>query len=149
MSSKAPGLILLIDDDPDCLHILSALLQRLWLDALILTTATLTEALRMLDQVTPDLVVADLALPDSKPAGTLTMLLTWLPQDVPLVIISGYVTPLEGQEMLTRGADAFLAKGIPPGEVQRTILHTWFRAQGRMIRQQLPERNAHNAPYDS
>ena len=131
-----PKLLLVIEDDPDCRAVLALLLAELWPACALCFAACLTEAERVLDGCLPDLVLADLKLTDSLPETAINVLLDRLPPLLPLVVVSGYMTPLEGQEMLRLGADAFIVKGTSKGDIQQRLLHTWLRAVGRQARAQ-------------
>jgi len=136
-----PQLILIIEDDPDCSKVISALIQYIWSETTIVCLPTLKEVLGLLEECTPDLVITDLYIPPTvidpickNPRLTMEAWINVLPVDIPIVAISGYLTPLEGQEMLAIGADAFITKGVSAEMIQRIILSSWLRSRGHQHR---------------
>lgn len=131
--------ILVIEDSPVVAMALLEALSLLWPAAVeqAMHCADLGSTRLWLARHLPDLVIADLKLPDSEPDTTITTLVQLLPAHVPLVVISGYVTSLEGYQYLERGADAFLPKGGDTLHMVEAIGHVWLAAQGRRQRQRL------------
>lgn len=131
----SPQMILLLDDRAACRTALALLCDDLWPDVVCQEAASLDEVAAFLSQWTPDLVLADLRLEASTPVETVTFLSTHLPPDIPLVLISGSVLPLEGYDMLRLGADAFVVKGRELAETQNIVYMAWCAAVGRRKRQ--------------
>lgn len=114
------------------------MLEDLWPDVRCLGAPTMADGLHALATLTQiDLVCADLHLPDSTPKETMAALVQVVPPDVPLVLISGSVLPLEGYDMLRLGADAFCPKGMDATHMQNRIYMAWASACGRRLRQHL------------
>ena len=61
----------------------------------------------------PALVIVDLYIPGSNPTDTLFRLRRVLPE-CPLLVCSSTVSPVDRAEAIKAGADAFLAKDVPP-----------------------------------
>ncbi len=136
-----PQVILLIEDDAACSEILSTLTLYIWNDVTLVKMGTLEESLHFLERFTPDMVITDLYIPPTSqeevcdnPRSTIDSLIKILPVETPIIAISGYLTPLEGQEMLAIGADAFITKGVRAEVIQRKLLSSWLRNQGHRRR---------------
>ena len=136
-----PSHVLLIEDNEDCAILLRRLITHLWERAQVTCLGTLEDSVKFLRAFLPEIVVTDLYIPysPSGPVGTdpkfvIDTLLRCLPIPTALIAISGYFTPLEGQEMLSLGADAFIAKGVSFQEMARQLVEGWLRSQGRQRR---------------
>lgn len=131
----SPHLILLLDDREACRAALALLCEDLWPDVVCQEAAALADVAHLLSQWVPDLVLADLRLEASSPVETVRFLSAHLPPDIPLVLISGSVLPLEGYDMLRLGADAFVVKGRELAETQNIVYMAWCASVGRRKRQ--------------
>lgn len=137
MALISPRTILLIEDHTACLEAWEVMLEDLWPEVRCLGAPTLADGIHAIETLTQiDMVCADLHLPDSTPKETLATLVHVLPPDIPLVLISGSVLPLEGYDMLRLGADTFCPKGMDTSHMQNRIYMAWAAACGRRVRQQ-------------
>lgn len=108
----SPGLIALLEDDSAVATLALAALQQVWPSASYHLTTTLVALLGGIQETLPDLCVLDLYVPDSHGLETLHEVLRWIPPPVPLIVMSGYLTPLEGYKALEAGASGVVLKGI-------------------------------------
>ena len=135
-----PGLMLIIEDDISLGRLFQTQLLPLWPDATTdyMLTWSLHEAQHILTQVTPDIVLLDLMLPDSAGMDTLDAIVATLPTEVPIVAISGHLTMLEGIQALHHGATSFLLKGacVTAAALQYTLACAWARSHGHRRRRQ-------------
>jgi len=101
-SNKAPS-VLVVDDEPAILHIIAVVLQQMGLEPW--TTTSGEQALAFLGSTQPDLVIADVFLPDLD-GLELTRRIKESDQlaSVPVLLISAYGQPANHQ------GDGFLAK---------------------------------------
>lgn len=135
----SPVHILLVEDSPENAALLYEQLVRLWPEPT--TTYTITENLADAHKACalhePSLVVLDLNLPDSSGLRTLDAMTGRLSAHIPIVVISGYITRLEGLQALHRGAEAFLLKGADWSvqTVCAKVSAAWARTEGRKWRQ--------------
>ncbi len=81
---------------------------------------TLSSALEYLDATSPDAILLDLMLPDSRGIETVDRVIEYAP-DVPVVVLTGQNETDVGVDAVQRGAQEYLSKGSVTGE---TILRT-------------------------
>ncbi len=86
---------------------------------------SLAKALTFLDVCHPDFVLCDLYLPDSRGIKTLCAMKKAY-NDGPLVVMSGYLTNMEGLDAIRLGAHEYLLRG----DTRRIVLvasRAWLR----------------------
>lgn len=98
------AVVLMIEDNPYDQKLASDLLAGSFE---FLYTQNLQDALTIMRTLTPDVVLLDLNLPDSRGMATLTELAKTFPE-VPIVVWSGIG---EAAEAIRMGADEFILKG--------------------------------------
>ena len=110
--------IMLVDDSEPYMHVMSSVLQGCGLEVHMAKGAQ--EALVMLDQVTPDLILLDVMMPEVDGIRFLCQL-RGDPrlQVVPVVIVTAY--PDTRQEAIDAGADGFLAKPFTTQQLRAAI----------------------------
>lgn len=138
-----PSRVLVVEDDISMANLLAQLVETLWPGPEV-TTVTVVQSLEaavayLTDAYpdrSPDLVVADLQLPDSTGVATVDTLMTHLTLYIPVVVISGTVTPLEGLLTLRHGATSFVSKDehCTPSYLFQVLSNAWARAQGVAFR---------------
>ena len=110
--------IMLVDDAEPYMHIMSSVLRGCGLEVHIATGAA--EALVMLDQVTPDLILLDVMMPEVDGISFLRQLRAdERLKVVPVVVVTAY--PDTRQDAVTAGADGFLAKPFTTQQLRTTI----------------------------
>ncbi|HEV2755069.1 MAG TPA: response regulator transcription factor [Actinomycetota bacterium] len=110
----------LVDDDPDVLRGLRALVESRTPFRVAGVAWSGAEALRVADAVTPDLVVVGVKLPEIDGIETARR----LKEANPRVVVIGYSSPDDdatGTIMRRAGASASLVKGDDPDTIVRTI----------------------------
>ena len=101
--------IIVIDDDPDILNLVSILLQRI--GAQVSTFADGRSAIRYLAQETPDLIVLDLMLPDVDGLDILRQIRARSRfEEVPVLVLSAKADPDTIRTALDSGADSYVTK---------------------------------------
>lgn len=101
--------VIVVDDDPDILNLVSILLQRLGVQ--VSTFANGRGAIRYLAQETPDLVVLDLMLPDVDGMDILRQIRARTRfEDVPVLVLSAKADPDTIRTALDSGADSYVTK---------------------------------------
>jgi signal transduction histidine kinase len=105
--------VLLVDDSPDTLELLSTLLTRL--QCRVLTAESVPEALRLVMSEPPGLIISDIGLPGIDGYEFIARVRS-LPglEKVPAIAISGYAMEEDRQRALAAGFAAHLAKPIDP-----------------------------------
>jgi DNA-binding response OmpR family regulator len=109
--------VLIIDDDPDLLPVM-ALTVRMLTACVVVTATNGAAGLERLVEAHPDCVIVDLKMPEidgfqfiravrGDPATAAT----------PIIILSALVQDFERYNGLAAGADRFLTKPVPPGEL--------------------------------
>lgn len=113
--------VLLVDDDPAILSLVQELLRR---DDRyeVRTAATGFEAGLVTEEFRPDLILLDYLLPDLNGAVVCERI-RGKPEfaGMRVVFISAAATDAEVQDLLRRGADAFIRKPFAPDEIVRRI----------------------------
>jgi signal transduction histidine kinase/AraC-like DNA-binding protein len=109
-----PGVrtILLVDDDPDTLALHTRLIQQL-LDCRVLQARDGREALALMDQIRPNLVLLDLMMPGLDGFGVLEAMRTHkTTRDVPVVVLSARTLTEDDVARLNAGVAAVLSKEL-------------------------------------
>lgn len=135
-------IVLLVEDDPFFISIIQSVLgadNRF--NKGILSARTLAEAIEFLNQFDPDIILLDLALPDSEGLKTFQTVHELAP-DVPILILTALDdTPLADQSVAC-GAQDYLVKGrISPDALTRCIRYSIarFKAEKSGVRLQAIE----------
>ncbi|MCH8878218.1 MAG: response regulator [Chloroflexi bacterium] len=112
--------VLLIDDEKPYAEIIKAALESL--DVEVHIACDSMEALNFLQQITPDLILLDVMMPD---VDGLT-LLRWLREhseqdDIPIHVVSARARTEDREAALSAGADGFLAKPFTIRDLQEMV----------------------------
>jgi CheY-like chemotaxis protein len=120
MIDTSAGSILLVEDDPLLRQAFRLLLEDAGYD--VREAGTAVQALSAVHDRLPELVLLDLGLPD-RPGLEVARELMARPdtRHVPVVALTGRVSPTERQECLDAGCSHFLPKPIEPRELLRQI----------------------------
>ena len=103
--------ILLVEDNLIDAQLIRTLLRRVTASYYRIThVRTLNDAVLSAEEVTPDLILADLNLPDSRGTETVASLQTSYP-DIPLVIVSAWEDEAVSLKSVKAGAQDYLVKG--------------------------------------
>src|SRR6185369_8066207 len=116
-SDAYPGAnVLLVEDEPDIARLIERLFSR---EATTIQTAdTLSQAERMLDRGTPDLIILDRMLPDGDGAAFCAKIRSNpRTQRVPVLFVTVRATTDDRIQALISGADDYLAKPFDPREL--------------------------------
>jgi len=110
--------IMLVDDAEPYMHIMSSVLRGCGLEVHVAKGAS--EALGMLDRVTPDLILLDVMMPEVDGISFLHQLRADARlRVVPVVVVTAY--PDTRQDALAAGANGFLAKPFTTQQLRTTI----------------------------
>jgi CheY-like chemotaxis protein len=114
--------VLVVDDDFDSRVLLRTVLE--YCGALVTVTSSAEEALITLRRVVPDVLVADIAMPDHD-GYWLVRQVRSLPKErggsIPAVAVTGYREAHGAERTLAAGYHAHLTKPIDPWELSRTV----------------------------
>ncbi len=122
--------ILLIEDNPDDTELIKRRLLRS-ANARFGVTAvsTLHDGIAQLGENTPDLIIADLGLPDSHGLDTVKKILSEAPQ-IPLVVLSGFDDEAIAIKAVQSGAQDYLVKGqMESANIERALFYAIERAR--------------------
>lgn len=98
---------------------------------------TLTNALGLLEKEPFDVILLDLALPDSVGTGTFSQICVRVPE-VPIVVTSALENKKQAFEVLREGAQDYLVKGeVDVKLLKRALLYAIERHRSRVLLQQL------------
>jgi signal transduction histidine kinase/ActR/RegA family two-component response regulator len=122
LPSLADVKVLLVDDDPDTLQILSVMLAES--KAGVQTAASVSEALEILEWYQPDVLVSDLAMPGEDGyslIGKIRALAGGKVTQVPAVALTSYVRVEDRARALSAGFNLFVPKPVEPEELITAI----------------------------
>jgi len=114
--------VLLVDDDPDTLQILTVMLAES--KAGVQTAASVSEALEILEWYQPDVLVSDLAMPGEDGyslIGKIRALPSGKVAQVPAVALTSYVRVEDRARALSAGFNMFVPKPVEPDELITAI----------------------------
>lgn len=114
--------VLLVDDDPDTLQILSVMLAES--KAGVQTAASVSDALEILEWYQPDVLVSDLAMPGEDGyslIGKIRALAGGKLTQVPAVALTSYVRVEDRTRALSAGFNVFVPKPVEPEELITAI----------------------------
>jgi len=122
--------VLIVDDDPTLRLLVKATLQD---EQLVLEeAATGAQALLLVHQLDPDLVILDVSLPDISGLQVCRRLrANPLTRHVPVLMLSAHGQPDDREQGLIAGADAYLSKPFSP--LQLLQLCESFLRQGSVL----------------
>ncbi len=114
--------VLLVDDDPDTLQILSVMLEES--KASVQVAASASEALEILEWYTPDVLVSDLAMPDEDGLSLISKIRQAENGNggyIPAVALTSYVRIEDRTQALSAGFNMFVPKPVQPNELISAI----------------------------
>jgi len=112
---QAPGArtILLVDDDLDTLALHARLIQEQLAECRVLQAHNGREALALIEQIRPNLVLLDLMMPELDGFGVLeAMQARESTREVPVVVLTAWALSEEDMARLNAGVAAILGKGL-------------------------------------
>jgi DNA-binding response OmpR family regulator len=121
-SSAAGKTILLVDDEPGILEMHARIIQTHFPACRVLRANNGREALEIIRQELPHLILLDLMMPELDGFGVLkAMRVEESTRDIPVVVLTGQVLTEEDMARLNQGVAAILQKGI--FSIEETIAH--------------------------
>ena len=106
--------LLLVDDEPDLLKMVSDILKDAGFEA-VLTAASVKEAVMVAKQEKPDLMILDVMLPDGDGFSLMEQLRTFT--DVPVIFLTAKDEAADKLAGLGLGADDYISKPFMPQEL--------------------------------
>ena len=112
--------VLLVDDEPDILHLLEIALARMNLNTL--SAKSLTEALQLLAHHEPDLCLTDMRLPDGN-GLQLVEHVQQLERELPVAVITAHGSVEAAIDALKLGAFDFVSKPVALDKLRELVGH--------------------------
>jgi DNA-binding response OmpR family regulator len=120
VSAMSKPVILLIDDEKAYANVIKDALEIIGLEVLLAHNAM--DALNLFQQVTPDLILLDVMMPEVDGLSLLRWLREHSEQDsVPIHVVSAKAQPDDRKAAIEAGADGFLAKPFSVEELRDVI----------------------------
>ncbi len=114
--------VLVVDDEPDAREILEEILDLA--GATVKTAADAAEALRILSDFVPDVLVSDLAMPDEDGLSLIRKIRNRAPDriaTIPAIALTAYTRPEDRVRALNAGFQMHVPKPVDPTELVVTI----------------------------
>ena len=119
--------VLVIDDDPDILEVVSLTFEMRWPDSTIVSALDGDTGIAMVDTENPALVILDIGLPDMDGYAVCQDIRRF--SDVPIVMLTVRNKEADIVKGLQLGADDFIAKPFRPIEFMARVQSVMRRAQ--------------------
>ncbi|HHO48488.1 MAG TPA: sigma-54-dependent Fis family transcriptional regulator [Desulfobacteraceae bacterium] len=136
--SRSEQLVMVVDDEPDMLQMLERVVAR-QCDCDVVSASTGREALRMLENRRPDVVVTDIKMPDLDGLHLLKKIVE-MDSTISVIVMTGYGTIEMAVQALKDGAYDFLEKPFDKDHIVRVIRHCLERTRLLKHNRQLQEK---------
>ncbi|HEY9725335.1 MAG TPA: ATP-binding protein, partial [Chroococcales cyanobacterium] len=114
--------ILVVDDEPDIRDIVAFILEQA--GAVVSVTASAPEALDLMEQSLPDVLICDIGMSDMDGYMLMRLLRTLPPSQggkIPAIALTAYAGEVNQQQALAAGFQQHIAKPVEPEELVRAI----------------------------
>jgi CheY-like chemotaxis protein len=114
--------VLIVDDEPACRELFTEILR--YCGALVTTTASVVEALRVMQITKCDVVLADIAMPGEDGFDLIRKIRALKPEDggvVRAVAVTAWTRGEDRDAIRTAGFDAYLTKPVDPWALCRLV----------------------------
>jgi PAS domain S-box-containing protein len=123
----SPGLkdlnLLFVDDEAEARRLLKILLERNQVH--VQTVASVQEAMQILQEKRPDVIVADIGMPEEDGYSFIERVRAWERQNglppIPTIALTAYGRPEDRRKALSMGFDAFLRKPVESADLLASI----------------------------
>ena len=113
--------VLVVDDEPDSLDILTLVLEQEGAEVIPVTSAA--EALEAFNRSTPDLIISDIGMPEADGYSLITQIRALpLGKNLPAIALTAYAGEIDKQRTFDAGYQKHLAKPIDLPELIATIV---------------------------
>ncbi len=124
--------ILVIDDDPDVIDVVSLTVGMRWPDADVVSASDGATGIQMVETEAPDAVILDIGLPGASGFDVCREVRRF--SDVPIIFLTGKDTEADIVKGLQVGADDYVTKPFKPIEFMARLQSVMRRAQVAPIR---------------
>jgi PAS domain S-box-containing protein len=126
--------VLVVDDEPDARQLLRRVLADC--QAHVVTASSAAEAMALIQQVRPDVIVCDIGMPDEDGYDLIRMVrANPATSDIPAAALTAFARPEDRKRSLLAGFQTHLAKPIDPAELTAVVASLAFRT-GRINQHQ-------------
>lgn len=132
--------LLVVDDEPDTLHLLRRILDRR--GATVLTAASADEGIQLFESALPDILLSDIGMPGENGLAFIRRV-RHTERDVehqtPAIAITAYARQEDRLEAMAAGFNAYVAKPVVPKELVNIIAGLCHRAPAAQCRGSVPK----------
>ncbi len=117
--------ILVVDDDADMRELAEFILTQS--GAQVTTAASAVQALELLNQSIPDLLLCDIGMPEMDGYSLIRQIRKWSPQqggNMPAIALTAYAGEINQQQALAAGFQMHISKPVDPEELVQTIVQS-------------------------
>jgi PAS domain S-box-containing protein len=115
--------ILVVDDDADMRELADFILTQS--GAQVITAASAVQALEILNQSVPDLLLCDIGMPEMDGYSLIRQIRKWSPQqggNIPAIALTAYAGEINQQQALAAGFQMHISKPVDPEELVQAIV---------------------------
>jgi CheY-like chemotaxis protein len=116
--------ILVVDDDVDMRELASFILTQS--GAQVVTAASAMQALTLLNQSVPDLLLCDIGMPEMDGYALIRQIRKWTPEqggNIPAIALTAYAGEINQQQALAAGFQTHISKPVEPEQLVEAIVH--------------------------
>ncbi|UBF29949.1 PAS domain-containing protein (plasmid) [Kovacikia minuta CCNUW1] len=116
--------ILVVEDEPDMQELSSFILTNV--GAQVMAVGSAMQALTLLNQFLPDLLLCDMGMPDMDGYSLIQQIRTWAPEqggNIPAIALTAYAGEINQQHAIAAGFQMHISKPIEPEKLVRSIIH--------------------------
>jgi PAS domain S-box-containing protein len=127
--------VLIVEDEPDARELLVLALQRY--GARTAAAGSVQEALGLLDEFRPDLLLSDLGMPEQDGYDMIRLLRARSPErcgNIPAVALTAYAKTADRVRALTSGFQAHVPKPVEPDELAAVLSNLMERSESKRLR---------------
>jgi CheY-like chemotaxis protein len=121
--------VLLVEDEPDCLEMLRAVLE--YCGALVTGALSADEALNVMRRVKPDVLVSDVMMPERDGYWLIRRVRALSPEEggaTPAIVVTALAYRADRERVLSEGFQAHLTKPVDPWELCAAVSNLVKRA---------------------
>lgn len=124
--------ILVVDDDADMRELASFSLTNA--GARVITAASAMQALTLLNQSLPDVLLCDIGMPEMDGYSLIRQIRKWTPEqggNIPAIALTAYAGEMNQQQALAAGFHQHISKPVEPEQLVQAIVHMLYPSLGR------------------